>query len=237
MLALGFGQGEDMVMDPNYQTVATVRAGNGYEADLHDFQIAPDDVAYITVYNVMRCDLSPVGGARNGVIIDTAVQEVDMKTGLVRWEWHSLDHVGVSESHAPVPTTATPWDWFHLNSIDLEPSGNLLISARSTWAAYQLEGGSGNILWRLGGTRSSFAMGPGTETAWQHDARIHVRRYGHDVRRRLQPAYPLPVARRAYRDRHGPSHRPPRAGLSAPRQPAGRRQPGQRADARPTKTS
>jgi Arylsulfotransferase (ASST) len=172
VLATGFGEGEDIVMDPNYQTVATIRAGNGYGADLHDFQIAPRQVAYITVYNTMRCDLSPVGGARNGVIVDTAVQALDMKTGLVRWEWHSLDHVGVSESHAPVPTDATPWDWFHLNSVDPEPGGQVLISGRSTWAAYQLEGPSGKILWQLGGTKSSFTMGPGAETAWQHDARM-----------------------------------------------------------------
>jgi Arylsulfotransferase (ASST) len=172
VLSLGFGQGEDVVTDSNYQTVATVRAGNGYEADLHDFQIVPGYIAYITVYNVIRCDLSPIGGARNGVIIDTAVQEIDIKTGLVRWEWHSLDHVGVSESHTPVPSTATPWDCFHLNSIDPEPDGNLLISGRTTWAAYQLQGGSGKILWRLGGTNSSFMRGPGAETAWQHDGRM-----------------------------------------------------------------
>jgi hypothetical protein len=174
VLSLGFGVGEDIVMDANYQTVATIQAGNGYQADLHDFQLAPNQVAYITAYNVMRCDLSPIGGPRNGAIVDTAVQEVDMKTGLVRWEWHSLDHVGVSESHAPVPSTTkpTPWDWFHLNSIDREPSGELLISGRSTWAAYQLQQGSGRILWRLGGTKSSFQMGAGVETAWQHDARM-----------------------------------------------------------------
>jgi Arylsulfotransferase (ASST) len=172
VLALGFGEGEDIVMDANYQTVARVRAGNGYQADLHDFQLAPDRVAYITVYNLMRCDLAPAGGARNGVIIDTAVQQVDIKTGLVRSEWHSLDHIGVGESHTPVPTTATPWDWFHLNSVDREPDGSMLVSARSTWAAYQLQAGSGEVAWRLGGTKSSFAMRPGTEMAWQHDARM-----------------------------------------------------------------
>ena len=63
------------------------------------------------------------------------LSDLDIKTGLVRWEWHSLDHAGVSESHVPVPANAAPWDWFHLNSIDVEPDGNLLISARSTWAA------------------------------------------------------------------------------------------------------
>jgi hypothetical protein len=71
-----------------------------------------------------------------------------------------------------VPTKAMPWDWFHMNSIDPEPDGNVLISGRSTWAAYQLEKGSGRILWRLGGIKSSFKMGPGSETAWQHDLRM-----------------------------------------------------------------
>jgi hypothetical protein len=172
VLSLGFGQGEDVVMNSHYQTVARIPGGNGLQADLHDFQIAPHDVSYTTAFNAIRCDLSPVEGARNGVILDTAVQEIDMKTGLVRWEWHSLDHVAASESETSTPAKPIPWDWFHINSIDLEPNGNIFISARSTWAGYQIEGGSGKILWRLGGLKSSFKMGPGTEMAWQQDGRI-----------------------------------------------------------------
>ncbi len=172
VLSLGFGQGEDIVMNSSYQTVARVRGGNGLKADLHDFQIAPHDVAYITAYNPIRCNLKAAEGATDGTIVDTAIQEIDIKTGLVRWEWHSLDHVGASESQVEAPTTATPWDWFHINSIDPEPDGNIFISARSTWAGYQLEGGSGRVLWRLGGLKSSFKMGAGTRTAWQHDGRV-----------------------------------------------------------------
>jgi len=172
VLSLGFGQGEDIVMDSHYKTVARIPGGNGLRADLHDFQIAPEDVAYITAFSPLRCDLTPLKGARDGTIVDTAIQEIDMRTGLVRWEWHSLDHVGASESETETPRDATPWDWFHVNSIDPQPDGNILISARSTWASYQLEGGTGKILWRLGGLKSSFKMGPGTETAWQHDGRI-----------------------------------------------------------------
>ncbi len=177
VLSLGFGQGEDLVMNSRYQVIARLPGANGLHADLHDFQLAPGNVAYITAFNPIRCDLAPAGGVRDGAIVDTAVQEIDLSTGLVRWEWHSLDHVAVSESETPSPTTSTPWDWFHVNSIDVEgagskPSGALLISARNTWAAYQLAAGSGSILWRLGGTRSSFRMGPGTATAWQHDGRV-----------------------------------------------------------------
>jgi hypothetical protein len=172
VLSLGFGQGEDVVMNSSYQTVARVAGGNGLKADLHEFQIAPRDIAYITAFNPIRCDLTPAHGARDGTITDTAIQEIDIKTGLVRWEWHSLDHVGASESEVETPTGTAPWDWFHLNSIDPQPDGDIFISARSTWAGYQLEGGSGKILWRLGGTKSSFKMGPGTKTAWQHDGRV-----------------------------------------------------------------
>jgi Arylsulfotransferase (ASST) len=177
VLSLGFGQGEDIVMSSHYQTLARIPGGNGLRADLHEFQVAPHEVAYITAFNPIRCDLTPVRGARDGTIVDTAIQEIDVKTGLVRWEWHSLDHVGAAESEVEVPAGAAPWDYFHLNSIDVEGAGsnrygNLFVSARSTWAGYQLQGGTGKVLWRLGGTRSSFKLGPGTKLAWQHDGRV-----------------------------------------------------------------
>lgn len=172
VLSLGFGQGEDIVMNSEYKELARVAGGNGLKADLHEFRIVPHDVAYVTAFNPIRCDLGSQGGPANGTITDTAVQQIDMRTGLVRWEWHSLDHVAASESEVETPEDETPWDWFHINSIDPQPDGRILISARSTWAAYELEGLNGKILWRLGGTKSSFKMGPGTKTAWQHDGRM-----------------------------------------------------------------
>jgi len=172
VLSLGFGQGEDVVMNSSYQTVARIPGANGLRADLHDFQIVPRDIAYITAYNPVRCDLRPVNGVSAGAILDTAIQMIDIKTGLVRWEWHSLDHVGASESEVETPSESAPWDYFHLNSIDPQPDGRILLSARSTWAGYELEAGSGRVLWRLGGNSSSFEMGPGAKMAWQHDGRI-----------------------------------------------------------------
>ncbi|HLW94181.1 MAG TPA: arylsulfotransferase family protein [Solirubrobacteraceae bacterium] len=172
VLIWGFGDGEDLVLDSSYRTVATVRAGNGLQADLHEFQIEPHDIAYVTAFNPISCNLSPAGGTAKGVILDTAIEAIDMRTGLVRWEWHGLDHVPASQSQIGAPNNQKPWDWFHINSIDLEADGNVLISARNTWAAYQIQAGTGRILWRLGGLNSSFKMGHGTPTAWQHDARM-----------------------------------------------------------------
>ncbi len=47
----------------------------------------------------------------------------------------------------------------------------MLISARNTWAVYKVDRETGEVLWRLGGKQSDFVMGPGTKTAFQHDAR------------------------------------------------------------------
>jgi hypothetical protein len=172
VLDLGFGQGEDVVLNDRYQAVAHIHGANGLHADLHEFQLAGNGVAYITAYNPILCNLTSAGGRADGAIVDPAIQEIDTRTGLVRWEWHSLDHVAVSESETAPPESRNPWEWFHLNSIDPQTDGDLFISARSTWAGYQIRSGSGTIAWRLGGTNSSFKLGKGTETAWQHDGRI-----------------------------------------------------------------
>jgi hypothetical protein len=94
----------------------------------------------------------------------------------VLFEWHSGEHVALAESYVDAPPAkqgaeAAPFDYFHVNSIDLEPDGNLLVSARNTHALYEISRADGRILWRLGGKRSDFTMGPGTSFEWQHDAR------------------------------------------------------------------
>jgi hypothetical protein len=169
----GFGLGEDFIADDTYTDLAHVRAGNGLQADLHEFQLTPQGTALITAYDPILCNLSAVGGPAYGGVTDSVFQEIDVRTGLVMYEWTSIDHVAMSESYEPAnhSSTAYPYDFFHLNSISLDHDGSLLISSRNTWTVYKLAAPSGQILWRLGGRHSSFKMGPGTGTAWQHDPR------------------------------------------------------------------
>ncbi len=102
------------------------------------------------------------------------MQEVDVRTGLVMFQWTSLDHVALAESYASArnSSTSSPFDFFHINSINVDPDGTLLVSARNTWTIYEIDPRTGEIDWRLGGKRSSFAMGAGSTTAWQHDPRV-----------------------------------------------------------------
>jgi Arylsulfotransferase (ASST) len=168
----GFGYGEGEILSTAYRPIATVVAGNGLAEDLHEFTLEPDGAALITAWKPLYCDLEGVGGAAESAVYDASFQEIDIRTGLVRYEWDSLDHVPLTDSYMPASgaRTAWPYDWFHLNSIARDGGGNLLISARSTWAVYDLDAATGVVRWRLGGRRPSFTMGPGTLTAWQHDA-------------------------------------------------------------------
>jgi hypothetical protein len=162
----------EVIANSSYQNIAVVRAGNGYQPDLHEFEITPQDTGLITVYDAIDCNLSGVGGPRDGAVADTLLQEIDLKTGLVMYEWHSLDHVPLQSSYSSAAPTsrAEPFDYFHINSIDVEQDGDLLVDSRNTWAAYDVDAKTGEVLWELGGRHSSFALAPGAATAWQHDA-------------------------------------------------------------------
>jgi hypothetical protein len=173
-LHTGYGQGEYVIYDHSYREITRFRAGNGYEGDHHEFFITPEDTALITIYSKVQRDLSIVGGPVDGVVLDGIAQEVDIETGEVLFEWHSLDYVGLDESlYEPSPDLESAFDYFHINSIDPHPDGYLTISARRTSTVYKVNRETGEITWRLGGDQSDFDMGYGTRTDWQHDARRH----------------------------------------------------------------
>lgn len=167
----GYGLGHVEVINQSYESIASVRVGNGYQGnDLHDFMITPQDTALFTVYNQVHWDLSAAGGSPDGIAVDNIVQEVDIETGRVLFEWHSLDHVALNESYvAPSGDNTAAYDYFHLNSVDVDQEGNLILSGRHTCAIYKVDHRSGEILWRLNGKASNFQMGAGTVTAFQHD--------------------------------------------------------------------
>jgi hypothetical protein len=168
----GFGQGEEVIVNNSYQQVGRLHAGNGYMADLHDFKITGRGTALFTVFEPIECDLSSLGGPHHGAVTNTAFQELDIATGLVRREWTSIDHVGLSESYSSATGASVEWpyDYFHLNSIDELPNGRTLISARNTWGLYELNTLTGQLINRIGGKHSTVKLTSGAATAFQHDA-------------------------------------------------------------------
>ena len=175
----GVSTGTDYIYNDRYQQIATVQAGNGYSADGHEFLITPWGTALILVYTTATADLTSIGGPANQTVIDGIVQEINIKTGKVLFQWNSADHVPYSQSEQPLPASAsTPWDWFHVNAVHVARDGSLLIDARDTWTTYDVSLRTGQIRWQLGGKDSTFAVkaAPGQTLdsaneifAWQHD--------------------------------------------------------------------
>jgi hypothetical protein len=175
----GLAKGTDYIYNDKYQQIATVQAGNGLSADGHEFLITPQNTALILAYTTATADLTSIGGPADQTVIDGVVQEIDIKTGKVLFQWNSADHVPYGQSEQPLPASPSePWDWFHINAVKLDTDGNLLIDARDTWTAYKVDRHSGKIIWQLGGKASSFNLqaAPGQSldkagdiTAWQHD--------------------------------------------------------------------
>jgi hypothetical protein len=172
---LTWGAGDHVILDSSYHEIARFHAGHGYRGtreDHHEFLISPEDTALFTIYNPVRGDLSPVGGPKDGLLWEGIVQELDIESGEVLFEWHSLDHVGLDETYVDSSADVRSGiDYFHINSIDVDHDGNLLVSGRRTCGVYKIDLESGEIIWRLGGKKSDFEMGPGTRFAYQHDAR------------------------------------------------------------------
>ena len=172
-IQLGYGLGEDVIANANYKVVSVVRAGNGLQADEHEFTVTPEGAAYVLAYSPVQADLSSAGGSSGGVAVDGVIQEVDIHTGLVMWEWHSLSHVGVAESYSKLPSVVTaPYDYFHINSLFTDGHRDLLISARNTSTLYSLNPRTGGVRWRLGGKRSTFKLGAGVQFAFQHNGEV-----------------------------------------------------------------
>jgi Arylsulfotransferase (ASST) len=168
----GYGHGVGVIADSSYREIARVIGGGGRPIDLHEFQLTARGTVLATCTpDVVRADLTSRGGPKDGQVLEPIFQEIDISSGRPLLEWRSLAHIPVSESRRPLGTV---YDYLHINSVAVAADGNLLVSARNTWAIYKLHRDTGAIIWRLGGVRSDFTLGSGVHFSWQHDAREHA---------------------------------------------------------------
>jgi arylsulfotransferase ASST len=156
--------GRYSIYDSSYRLIKYVRPGNGLSGDMHEFKVTPRNTALMTLSHRVRVK------SRN--VLEGAFQEVDIRTGRVLFEWHSVGHVRLTESYYRLPRNPDKtYDYFHINTVEIDRDGNYLVSARNTHAIYKIDRRNGNIIWRLGGKHSDFELGPGVAFGWQHDVR------------------------------------------------------------------
>lgn len=173
----GHGSGAGIIVDQNYRVVHNITTqGLTSGADSHEFQLTNDGGALLNVYETITYDTSSVGGPVNGTLLDCAFQEIDIKTGGVRFQWRATDHFDLTESQAPgYEESETGWDWFHMNSLYKTHDGNYLIDARHLKLMALINGTDGSRIWQIGGHNNSFtdlSSGHATNFQFQHHARF-----------------------------------------------------------------
>ncbi|PSK41822.1 hypothetical protein B9Z65_9208 [Elsinoe australis] len=183
----GFARGHGTIMDHNYQVVKSIdSSGAGASADMHEFRMTPysnGTSVLMTVYQPRMFDLTlnPRFRIKGGMgwIVEGVFQEVEIDTGRVLFEWRSTDHIDPGLSYTFPATTDTsgdgltedtPWDYFHINSIDKNVDGDYLISARHVAGIYKISGVDGHLMWQLGGANPTF-----NQTNFKFSSQHHAR--------------------------------------------------------------
>ena len=161
----------NVIADANYRIIARVRAhGHGVRTDLHEFGITRHDTAFVLGWRIIDRDLSRYGGPSHSAVLDNVVQEIDIKTGRVLFGWSAARHLSPRYSYVRPPTADGAWDAYHINSINEDSDGNILLTSRHMSAVYKISRRTGHVLWKLGGRHGDFKLGRGARFYYPHDA-------------------------------------------------------------------
>ncbi len=193
-----FGLGEGVIADSSYRTIATVQAGNGYEMDIHEFELTPGGrCAASPIYSPVLVHLpgTPAGRA-------LAAARLDRPGGGHRAPGSSSGSGTRSATSRSSDSYATPansasYDAFHINSIQpLRARAGVLISARDTSAVYEVgRAERADHAGRWAARPATSGSGRGARFYFQHDARMLPRRPDQPVRRRGRAAAEGPATR------------------------------------------
>ncbi len=130
------------------------------DGDLHDFRITEEGTAIFTVYQVVTTDLNSLGKhLPNGEVWDCLIQEIDLATGELIFQWRALDHYAVTDTYRDIGDDGPigrAFDFFHMNSITKDLKGNYLTSSRYMHSITYINGKTGEVIWVLGGKRNMF---------------------------------------------------------------------------------
>jgi hypothetical protein len=160
----------------------------GSPTDTHDLEQLPNGHYLLDTYKPRSgVDLSPYGGPKHARVYDGEIQELT-RAGKVVWSWNSKDHIGLSEtgrwyprilaSENGEPASKRTYDLVHLNSV--EPDGDgYVVSARFLDAVFRIDKATGDVTWKLGGTKTSKSLAVENDPLaslpfdGQHDARLY----------------------------------------------------------------
>ncbi|KIY51011.1 hypothetical protein FISHEDRAFT_38264 [Fistulina hepatica ATCC 64428] len=152
-------------------------------ADLHEFRItSSNETVLMILMKTVGADLSSIGGSRHGMVYSPFIQEVDIETGKLVWEWSAAEHLIVRCYFELQSTFSGSFQHFgggvygyaHCNAVYKDEDGNFLMSFRFYSMIIKVDGKTKDIIWRLGGKNSDFSFNNGSTFIGQHDPQVHT---------------------------------------------------------------
>ena len=144
-------------LDQHYQLITTYWATNGYSVDEHELQVLADGTYFMVTLRGEFVDMSRYvnGGNRDASVIENAIQEFTPEGDLI-FQWRAWEHLDVLDEQEFIDLTSSWFDFPHMNAIDVDTDGHILLSSRSTSEITKIDSNSGDIIWRLGGVHNQF---------------------------------------------------------------------------------
>ena len=163
-------------IDPLGNVTRTLGCAHGMSARMHDILVEADGSWWLMCDEIRTPDLSSQGIPSNTPVMGTAVQHFSAAGNLL-FEWSPFDHMDIDISGLdPADRAGAFVNWTHGNSFDIDTDGNLLISYRNLDEIVKVDSRTGALVWRMGGTRSQFAMDPPLQPfRRQHSVRATAR--------------------------------------------------------------
>jgi hypothetical protein len=160
------------VQDFMHNLIDSIVCGNGYGTDLHDIFLIDNGHSLLLGGDPRIIDMSLIvpGGQPNALVLGLVIQELD-ENKIVIFQWRSLDHIAITDAvHEDL--TSHFIDYVHVNAIELDNDGNILISSRHLSEITKINRTTGDIIWRLGGAGNQFNFVNDTiGFSYQHDIR------------------------------------------------------------------
>ncbi len=162
----------------DFNEVDTFKAGNGYYADGHDFQVLPNGHVLILIYDNHIIDMSQIveGGHPAASVGGAVIQELDVYKNII-FQWRSIDYIPVTDSYRDI--TRSRFGYIHVNSCELdETDGNIILCCRETSEAIKISRVTGEVIWRMTGKHNDFTF----INEHEENAPLYFR-VPHDIRR------------------------------------------------------
>ena len=169
----GFGGGSHIALDSTYAIVDTFYTPEGYVIDEHELQVLPNGHYFLIVYDSRYIDMSDSveGGHSRARVIGNSIAEMDADDNCIFF-WRCWDYFDVTDAiHQDL--TGGYIEFTHMNAIEIDLDGHILISSRSLDEITKIHRQTGEIIWRLGGVNNQFDwINDQFQISSQHDIRV-----------------------------------------------------------------